>query len=304
MITGGAGYIGYSVMQYLQENGKDSIEEIVVYDNLSRKNYAFFQSQSFREIPIRFIEGELLDERKLQKALAGINTVLHLAAKVTTPHSDQDAHFFDQVNHWGTALLCSAIEKSDVEHLVYMSSTSVYGRTEEAVDESYEPHPFSFYAMSKWQAEQQIHRLRDQLKVHIIRSGNVYGLNPALRIDAVINKFMFNAHFNGRITILGDGTQQRTFIHVDKLAQICSETLLGDIPAGTYNAVEHNMAIDAVAAYLVHIYPDLEQLHVNYNVLMHRLKVKTPCTLFGMLEIPKKGLLQELKEFKEGLAFG
>lgn len=56
--------------------------------------------------------GDILDGRTLEKALEGIDCVVHLAARVTTPFADSDAHSFDQVNHWGTAQLAYAIEKS------------------------------------------------------------------------------------------------------------------------------------------------------------------------------------------------
>lgn len=57
----------------------------------------------------------------------GIDIIYHLAANVTTPFANTDPHFYEQVNHWGTAELAYAAEKASVKKLIYSSSTSVYG---------------------------------------------------------------------------------------------------------------------------------------------------------------------------------
>src|SRR5690349_7434979 len=126
LITGGAGYIGFSVVKQLLED-VDQLHSITIYDNLSRRNYSFFTEGRFDHKPIKFIHGDILDDRMLSQALEGIDCVVHLAAKVTTPFADSDAHSFDQVNHWGTAQLAYAVEKSAVSKVFYLSSISIYG---------------------------------------------------------------------------------------------------------------------------------------------------------------------------------
>jgi UDP-glucose 4-epimerase len=101
LITGGAGYIGYSLVKQLLED-VEQLHSITIYDNLSRRNYSFFTEAKFDHKPIKFIHGDILDGRQLGQALQGIDCVIHLAAKVTTPFADADAHSFDQINHWGT----------------------------------------------------------------------------------------------------------------------------------------------------------------------------------------------------------
>ena len=138
LITGGAGYIGYSVVKQLLED-IDNVHSIAIYDNLSRRNFSFFTEAKFDHKPVKLIQGDILDGRSLQKALEGIDCVVHLAARVTTPFADADAHSFDQVNHWGTAQLAYAIEKSSVSKVIYMSSISIYGDHAVPVDEDYRP---------------------------------------------------------------------------------------------------------------------------------------------------------------------
>jgi UDP-glucose 4-epimerase len=103
LITGGAGYIGTELTYELMKHA-DRIDEIIIYDNLSRGNYNLFIGLSkLPEGKVRFIQGDLLDTRKLRKALKGVDVVYHLAAKVSTPFADQNPHLFEQINHWGTA---------------------------------------------------------------------------------------------------------------------------------------------------------------------------------------------------------
>ena len=200
LITGGAGYIGYALVKRLLHYSED-VQSLAIYDNLSRKNYSFFTEAKFDHKPVTFIEGDLLDGRSLRKALADVDCVVHLAARVTTPFADSEAHQFDQINHWGTAQLAAALETSSVSKVVYLSSISIYGPSEDPITEETIPNPGTFYGVSKLAGEKQI--MRDGGKRHniIIRSGNVYGYNPAYRIDAVINRFMFQAHFKNRISI-------------------------------------------------------------------------------------------------------
>lgn len=303
LITGGAGYIGYSLVKQI-EKSFNPVDEIIIYDNLSRKNYAFFTHDKFNQIPITFIHGDLLDGRKLENALKGVEIVYHLAAKVTTPFADNEAHSYDQVNHWGSAQLSNIIEEAeDVKHLIYLSSISVYGSANEAVDESYAPHPQSFYGISKYEGEKQINRLSSKLKVHIVRSGNVYGYNPSLRIDSVINRFMFDANFKGRIAINGSGEQMRSFIHVDKLAFVLKELLTKEVPVGIYNLMEHNLTINEVVDYVKEIYPEMESISSNINMKMRNISVATPCNITEYITMPQRSILDELHEFKVMFSF-
>jgi len=302
LITGGAGYIGYSLVERLMKSDLP-IEQIKIYDSLTRNNFNFFIQHKFSDKPLEFIRGEILDSRRLQQALKGVDVVFHLAARVTTPYADADAHFFDQINNWGTANVVNAIEESDVKHVIHLSSMSVYGSGNEVVDEESVPHPESFYGISKYHGEEHISRLEGQKKVHIIRSGNVYGYNPVMRIDAVFNRFMFEANFSGRININGDGSQSRAFIHVDKLAYVLEQLLGKEVPTGIYNLVEHNLTISEVISEIKELYPDLETLFVSKNMRMRQVKAKTPCKIWHYLPLPKKTIATELDEFKRAFAF-
>src|SRR5690242_4533399 len=178
LITGGAGYIGTELIYRLSEINE--IENIVVYDNLSRGNYNLFIGHKVPTKKIRFIQGEILNSRKLRNALKNIDVVFHLAAKVTTPFANTDGHIYEQTNHWGTAELTYALEESNVKKLIFLSSTGVYGNTKQAANEESLPEPDSFYSISKLRAERHVNRLVDKMDTIIIRLGNVYGYSKSM----------------------------------------------------------------------------------------------------------------------------
>jgi UDP-glucose 4-epimerase len=302
LITGGAGYLGYSLVKQLLED-VEQLHSVTIYDNLSRKNYSFFTEARFDQKPVRFIRGDILDGRTLSAALKDIDCVVHLAAKVTTPFADHEVHLYDQVNHWGSAQLTMAIEQSSVKKVIYLSSISVYGSSDSLIDESVEPNPNSFYGISKLEGENQIIPLQNTRDVYILRSGNVYGYNPAYRIDAVINKFMFDANFIGRIKINGSGEQYRSFIHVDKIARAIVGAADDLCPPGLYNVVEHNMTVDEIAKEVRRLYPQLESIHVNYNIRMKDTRARLPCHIFDYVPLANRSLYEELLMFKESFSF-
>lgn len=297
LVTGGAGYVGYSLAQQLV--ALPEVSEVTIYDNLSRKNHNFFISGQFPKDKIRFVRGELLDQRLLEKEVERTNVIFHLAAKVLTPFADIDSHFFEQVNHWGTATLVNILEKQPIDQFIYLSSLSVYGRVEDEITEDAPLHPESFYGVSKKRAEDHIQRLeRKGIQTHIIRSGNVYGFNPCIRFDAVINKFMFDAHVTNRLSIHGSGEQHRAFIHAEKLAFVLGQLIQGGVAPDIYNLAEHNLSINELSGMVQELYPNLENIYINQHLQMRELKVKLPVKLTEQVALPEKSVEEELAEFK------
>ena len=76
LVTGGAGYIGTELIQQLSE--QKNVSEIIVYDNLSSGNRNFFLGQQkLNSDKLKFIQGDILDSRKLKKVVQGVDTVYH-----------------------------------------------------------------------------------------------------------------------------------------------------------------------------------------------------------------------------------
>jgi UDP-glucose 4-epimerase len=301
LVTGGAGYIGTELIYTL--GGMNEVDNIIVYDNLSRGNYNLFIGHKVVPDKVKFIQGEILDSRKLRNALKNVDVVFHFAAKVTTPFSNTDGHIYEQTNHWGTAELTYALEESNVKQLIFLSSTGIYGNTNAPVNESSMPQPDSFYSISKLRAEQHVRRLSGKMKTIIIRLGNVYGYSKSMRFDAVINRFMFDAHFTNRITVNGSGSQHRSFIHIDKTTNILSQLLKVDVPAGIYNLADKTLSILDIVEVMKTIYNDLESFFINQNYTGHNLEVERQSALLNYISLPETSLEDELKTFSGKFTF-
>jgi len=301
LITGGAGYIGNELVFELLKD--PLVETIVVYDNLSRRNYNLFLDHRYEPRKVKFIMGDLLDSRNLRKVLQDIDVVYHLAAKVSTPLASEHSHLFEQINHWGTAELVYAVEESKVKRFVYLSTTSVYGASSEMIGIDTLPDPRTFYGSSKLRGETHVERLFDKMDAWVIRCGNVYGYSPSMRFDAVVNRFMFEANFIGRIQITGNGKQQRAFIHVDKAVNVLGNLLRFDLPSGTYNLSEHNVSIELIANLIKQIFPGLNMIFVNQHLVMREIKAEPDLRIRKLLTLQAISMKQELINLKEKFSF-
>jgi len=303
LVTGGAGYVGTELIRNL--NYYPEVEEIVVYDNLSRGTHTFFLCQSLPKLKIRFVNGDLLDSRKLKKQVQEADVIYHLAARIASPYADSDPHFFEQINHWGTAELSYAIEECpNVRKVIHLSSISVYGASsKKELNEESDLNPRTNYGISKMRGESFIERLSDRTNVLILRSGNVFGFSPSMRFDAVINRFAFEAHFTKHISIHGDGQQERSFIHIDKLARGLAQILITDIPSGVYNYVDVNKTIMDIALTLKDIRPELEMIFINQHLKLRNLMVNTNCKLFQYIPREETNFEEDVEQLVNKFVF-
>lgn len=303
LITGGAGYVGTVLTKNLITYPE--VEKIIVYDNLSRKNSNLFLGDRLPNADrVELVVGDILDLRKLKKVLADVDVVFHLAARVSTPFANVDADFHEQVNHWGTAELVSAVEESNVEKIIFTSSTSVYGASDDYIQESQQPDPRTFYGISKYRGEEHVKRLQSKLNAIILRCANVYGYSRSMRFDAVINRFMFDANFTRRIQIHGNGKQFRAFIHVNILVKALIGCLFSDVPSGIYNLIDKNLQILDIVDVLKEIYPDLEFIFVNQHLDLRQMKIERNSIIRDYVNFDNDlSLKEELIEFKKRFAF-
>jgi len=303
LVTGGAGYLGTELVYQLAS--RSDVSEVVIYDNLLRRNFNLFIGH--RKFPlgkVRFINGDLLDSRKLRQSLNGIDVVYHLAAKVTKPFDDHNPQLLEQVNHWGTAELVYAIEESEVSRLIYTSSSAVYGSSLEPINHQTAPHPTTYYGISKLRGEEHVRRLQAKIPAYIIRTANVYGYSKSMRFDARINRYMIEAASGQKITVNGSGNQTRPYIHVDDATRVLDGLLTSHIQADTYDLHTRNLSIHDITEGVVQVFPDTELLFINQHVEPWELQLKPDHRLEGLLQHPGHDFLYEIEEFKKQFTIG
>jgi len=302
LITGGCGYLGGYFIQYLNQYHANQIDEIVVYDNLSRGDMAFLFGQHIKNVKVKLWQNDILDRRNLLKAIDGVDAVIHLAAKVTQPYTDVKLHPFDQVNNWGSANLADVIQESAVKKAIYVSSITVYGTQEELIDESVLPEPQTYYGVSKLKGENHFKRVEEK-EVYILRSANAYGYSPTMRIDSVINRFMFEAHHFGKVNRVGDGSQSRAFISLENFSKQVAFALFKDLVPATYNMADVNLSINQLLEYYFELYPELEVITLEQNAKLHSLNIQNPTTLAQKLKLASPDIMAELNKFKGYFSF-
>lgn len=262
LVTGAAGYVGWSAANKLALS--DSVEEVVVYDNFSRRNYGLLltqKSKAYGKLTVRV--DDILNSRGLRAAAQGVDCICHLAAMAPSPFADENPHAFDQVNHWGTAEVCYAAEDAGVPRIVYVSSGAVYGFGPNAFETSSEPIPANSYGASKLAGEKHVKRLSNSRHTVILRSATVYGVNPVARFDTFLNKFALDVVLGRPIQVHGSGEQHRPIVHVEALAETICAAVEGNIDTGVYNVVAENLSLNELIDNLRRFAPSLEAIYLS-----------------------------------------
>lgn len=215
LVTGGAGFIGSSIVSELVNRG----QRVRVLDNFStgkRTNLAGVLDK------IKLIEGDIRDPDVVQKAMANVDYVLHQAAVASVPASVTDPLTCHEVNATGTLNILIAARNAQVKRVVYASSAAVYGdNPTPAKQESIPANPLSPYAVTKLMGEYYCRTFYEVygLQTVSLRYFNVFGprQDPNSSYAAVIPKFIVSMLCGEAPPVDGDGTQARDFIYVDNV---------------------------------------------------------------------------------------
>ena len=236
LLTGAAGFIGFHTTRKLLARG----HEVVGLDNLN--DYYDVTLKQARlallshESGFRFVRLDLADEAGMARLFAEerFARVIHLAAQAGVRHSLQDPHSYVRSNVTGTLTVLEGCRHNGIEHLVYASTSSVYGAN---TDMPFSPHrgaahPLSIYAATKKANEMMAHSYSAlfALPTTGLRFFTVYG--PWGRPDMALFLFARNILEGKPIDVYNNGHHKRDFTYVD------------DIAEGVVRACEHIAAPD------------------------------------------------------------
>jgi nucleoside-diphosphate-sugar epimerase len=217
LVTGGAGYIGSVLVRILLNKGYfvravDSLKfgGDALYDVMENPNF-------------EFMKGDIRNDADIDKALAGMDYIAHLAAIVGDPACSKLSDEAKEVNWTASVSLFEKAEKAGIKRFVFASTCSNYGKMDDPdsfVNEDSELRPVSLYAELKVKFENFLLNEKKDAKIAAIalRFSTVYGFSPRIRFDLTVNEFTRNVCIKGEQEIWGPQFS-RPYCHVDDLAR-------------------------------------------------------------------------------------
>jgi len=219
LVTGGAGFIGSSLVERLVNDG----HEVRVLDKLLRGNK--IPSDIFKKID--FTNGDIINYDLVHEMSEGCDVIFHLAALLGVDIvADNPTETMD-VESMGTRNVAKAAVRNNVKKILYASTSGIYGHSsmEKAVDEEIIVDPRTSYAMAKRFNEIYLSALSDEKGVDAtcLRFFNVYGERQDNRM--VIPRFFEQAVSGKPITVYGTGEQTRDFTYIDDVVEACIQIM-------------------------------------------------------------------------------
>jgi UDP-glucose 4-epimerase len=256
LVTGGAGFIGSHLSALLAQKRID----VRVFDSLVHG-----QKERLPKV-VEFVKGDVRDRKAIKSAMQDITHIVHLAALVSVPESMSDPVSTNDVNVAGTENVLFAAREAGIKRFIYATSAAVYGDDPSLPKkESCALRPQSPYALSKVLNELQAEMYCRVFGLSAVglRFFNVYGSGQVWNHPyATVIPRWIEAIKNGKpITIYGDGSQTRDFIHVSDVISAIYRALMSDV-TGVYNiASGKETSLNELLQIIKEVYP--KQFEIN-----------------------------------------
>jgi len=208
LITGGSGYLGSVLVERLLNNGFG----VVVLDNLMYNQTSLIHYSYNKNF--NFIFGDVRDKKLLENTVLKFDIVIPLAAIVGFPACDRDKVLSMEVNYHHIKNICDLVRGTDIK-VIYPNTNSGYGIEEhgECTEES-PLNPISHYGVTKVLAEREVLGIGGIS----LRLATVFGSSPRMRMDLLVNEFVYKALTDKYITIF-EKNFRRNFIHIRDVAK-------------------------------------------------------------------------------------
>ena len=204
LITGGTGFIGSHLTQFLKKDN-----DITIYD-----------VKKPIEKDVKFILGDILDEQKILQSFQDFDAIIHLAATVGVKNTETNPVLTLNTNILGTKNILEACKKHNIKKVILASYSEIYGEPRKVpIDETQTPIPITTYGISKLASEEYLKSYAKTcgFNYSILRFFNVVGPKQSSRF--VLPEFIKNALNNKPLVIHGNGLQIRAFCHIADICQ-------------------------------------------------------------------------------------
>ncbi|MEW6303826.1 MAG: SDR family oxidoreductase [Verrucomicrobiota bacterium] len=310
LVTGGFGYVGSRLTPHLLSLGhRVRALDAMLYTDAGLR--ALEKDAAYPQWKGRFelVQGDLRDARLVEKALAGIDTIIHLAAISNDPTGEVDEVLTRQVNYDAVGMLLALAKAAGVKRFINASSSSVFGiKNVPDVTEELEPEPLTFYSRFKMLSEWLVTAAASNEFCAVnIRPATICGYSPRQRFDLTVNKLTADAIRKRVITVHG-GEQRRPNVGMTDMINlygILAQTPAKLISGRTFNfGFENHKVIDIARI----IQSELADLNVEIKVtdtLDHRdyhISSKKIVDVLGYQ--PVSSIRQEVANLRQALEGG
>ena len=281
LVIGGAGYIGSALLPRLLDKGYQvRLLDLLLYGTDPIKEW-------LNHPRLEIVKADFRQVEKVVQAIHGMDAVIHLGGLVGDSACALNEELTLEINLMATRMIASVAKGSGVGHFIFASTCSVYGASDQKLDERSELRPVSLYARSKIASEKVLLNMADDHFAPIIlRLSTIYGLSGRPRFDLVVNLLTAKAVVEQEITVFG-GDQWRPFLHVDDAARAIASVLeapLRLVRNQVFNVGSNaqNYKINQVGDIIQQLVPDAAIVHkddaadlrnywVDFNKIDHAL---------------------------------
>ena len=221
LITGGAGYLGSVMTELFLKKG----HEVTILDNLMYNQTSSIVYSHYKTF--KFIYGDVRDKKLLEELVLFNDLIIPLAAIVGFPACERDKELATQINYEQVRFICELAGKHN-KRVVYPNTNSGYGIGENGVCTEESPlNPISHYGVTKVNAEKEVLSIGGIS----LRLATVFGTSPRMRMDLLVNEFVYKALTDKYITLF-ERKFVRNFIHIRDVA-IVFEKMINEYPFHT-----------------------------------------------------------------------
>ena len=213
LVIGGGGYIGSALIPQLLERGVSvRLLDVLLFGDDPISGFADHPN-------LEIIHGDFRDGETVLRAVQDVDAVVHLGAIVGDPACSLNEELTIDINLVSTRMIAELSKAVGVERFVFASTCSVYGASDELLDERSTVQPVSLYGDTKRASEDVLLGMADdRFAPTILRFATIYGFSGRTRFDLVVNLLTAKARIDGEITVHG-GDQWRPFVHVQDAAK-------------------------------------------------------------------------------------
>lgn len=261
LVVGGAGYIGSVLVRRLLDGGS----RVRVLDRLLYGEDSLVDL--YNRPNFELVQGDFRNVEAVVRAVQGMGSIVHLGAVVGDPACALDEEFTFEVNLAATRMIAEVGKGYGIRRFLFASSCSVYGASDETVNERSQLAPISLYARTKAESEKLLLSIMsDGFSPVLLRFATVCGMSHRPRFDLAVNLLAAQAIFDKKINIFG-GDQWRPFVHVDDIASAIIHCL--EAPVEAVSGQVFNVGYDAGNYRLIQIVELIRRVVPDVEVSVH-----------------------------------